>query len=47
MTKSNIKLPTYCFINIGTGVYQEHILKSLKKKVFLLYPLIFCQMRKV
>jgi hypothetical protein len=32
MTKSNIKLPTYCFINIGTGVYQEHILKSLKKK---------------
>ena len=32
MSKSNFKLPTYCFINIGTGIYQEHILKTLKKK---------------
>jgi hypothetical protein len=32
MSKSNLKLPNSCFINIGTGIYQDHILKTLKKK---------------
>jgi len=31
MNKSNSSLLNNCFINIGTGVYQDHILKTLKK----------------